>query len=273
MQRCPESGALAGRPNSPAEGCDRIRAPVQANPVIRVLRLRGVALVEHALEVATGDSDAVVPAMQMQLLALVLANDLGADAQQPAVAAGVAHRVRRVDDEILQHQSQHRARHAYGADLPQRIVGVDLEALAAGVGDDLEGLVHELGETHGLDDVLVARRMHQFVEGRLHQGWPGARSLRGRAAIPRPLRISRGIPNAGTASDRAYARIPPAWLRASEAPPRTSMSSAEAAIRSSTGAVRSRSPSFATRTASGVIALPRLCSTPFASSAKPAWKD
>src|SRR5580704_19257185 len=169
MQRRPESRAFAGRPNPAAEGRDRVRAPVQADAVVRVFRLGGVSLVEDALEVATGDADTVVLATQMQLLALVFAHDLGSQAQHPALVAGVAHGVGGVDDEILQHQPQYGAGYTHRPDLPQRLIGVDAQTLPARIRDDLQGLTHEIGETHGLDHLLVARRLHQLRECALHQ--------------------------------------------------------------------------------------------------------
>ncbi len=56
---------------------------------------------------------------QMELVLAGVADDLGRDSQYASVAAGVAHRVRRIDDEVLQHQAQYGPRDMYGADAAQ----------------------------------------------------------------------------------------------------------------------------------------------------------
>src|SRR3981189_3250902 len=132
------AGAVTDRPDAAAHGGDRIRTPVQPDAVVGVARLGGESLVENPLQIAVGDSDAVVFAMQMQLIALGVAHDLRGDPKYTLVATGLAHGVGGVDDEVLQYQPQHRAGHVHHAHAPQGVVRLDHQPLATGIGYDFE---------------------------------------------------------------------------------------------------------------------------------------
>src|SRR6478736_2422840 len=143
MHRGPMTGPIAGRPDAAAERADRVGAPVQADAMVGFRGLGGEAFFEDACEVLRGNADAIVPALQVQLLHVVLAHDFGAEAQYAALLAGIAHGVGGVDDEILQDQPQHRARHAHRPDTLERLVSVDPQALPAGVRHDFQRLRHQ----------------------------------------------------------------------------------------------------------------------------------
>src|ERR1700691_4522014 len=98
MHRCTQPRAVARRPYSPAQGAYGIGAPVQPDAVVGIARLGGKSLVKYALQVVLGYANAIVVALQMQLLAAALAHDLGGEVQYALLPAGVAHRVRGVDD-------------------------------------------------------------------------------------------------------------------------------------------------------------------------------
>src|SRR5712664_2590768 len=94
------TGAVADRPDAAAHGRDGIRTPVQPDAVVGVARLGGESLVENPLQIALSDSDAVVFAVQMQLIALGVAHDFRGDPKYTLVAPGLAHGVGGVDDEV-----------------------------------------------------------------------------------------------------------------------------------------------------------------------------
>src|ERR1700683_3454613 len=96
MHRGTASRAVAGRPDPAAECVDRVGAPVQADSVVGFGRFGGEALLEHPRQILRGDADAVVPALQVQLLTIRLAHDLCAHVQYPLLLARIAHCVRSV---------------------------------------------------------------------------------------------------------------------------------------------------------------------------------
>ena len=113
------AGSLADRPDAAAQGGNGVRTPVQTDAVIGLARLGGESLLENPLQIGARDSDAVVLAMQVQLITLGAAHDLRGDSKDALFASGLAHRVGGVDDEVLQHQSQHGAGHAHDTHAPQ----------------------------------------------------------------------------------------------------------------------------------------------------------
>src|ERR1700751_4425651 len=67
---------LARRPDSAAQGAEGVGAPVQADSVVGLAGFGRESLVEHALQVVRRNPNAVVLAMQVQLLAAGLGDDL-----------------------------------------------------------------------------------------------------------------------------------------------------------------------------------------------------
>src|ERR1017187_3515698 len=113
------AGAVADGPDAAAPGGGGISTPEKSHALVGVARLGGKSLVEYPLQIAVGDSDAVVFAMQMQLIAFGAAHDLRGDPKYTLVAPGLAYGVGGVDDEVLQHQPQHRAGHVHHTHTPQ----------------------------------------------------------------------------------------------------------------------------------------------------------
>src|SRR6266478_4887245 len=113
MHRCAPPGTLARRPDASTQRVDGVGAPVQTDTVVGFRRLGRESFFEYPLEILRGNADTVVLELQVQLLMLSLARDLGAHSQYALCLARIAHRVRGVDDEVLQDQAQHGARHTY----------------------------------------------------------------------------------------------------------------------------------------------------------------
>ena len=90
--------------------------------------------------------------------------------QHALVASGIPHGIGGIDDEVLQNQPQHGARHLHGAHFAQRLVGVHHQPLAAGIGHDFQCLRDEVRKAHRLDHMRVAGRAHEFAQRRLHDG-------------------------------------------------------------------------------------------------------
>ena len=87
---------------------------MKADAVIGLAGFGGEPLVENTLQVIGCDTHAVVLAVQVQMLAVGIPDDLGGEMQYTLIAAGVSHRVGGIDDQVLQDQAQHRARRARG---------------------------------------------------------------------------------------------------------------------------------------------------------------
>src|SRR5213079_2193414 len=98
MHRCAAPGTLARRPDPSAQRVERVGAPVQTDTMVGLRRLGRESLFEYARR----NADTVGPELQVQLLTVGLASELGAHSQYALFLARIAHRLRRVDDEVLQ---------------------------------------------------------------------------------------------------------------------------------------------------------------------------
>src|SRR5712691_3229899 len=94
-------------PDPSAQRVDGVGAPVQTDTMVGLRRLGREAFFKYPLEILRRNADTIVLELQVQLLTLSLARDLGAHSQYAPFLAGIAHRVRGVDDEVLQDQAQH----------------------------------------------------------------------------------------------------------------------------------------------------------------------
>src|SRR3981081_3463021 len=100
MHRCAAPGTLARRPDPSAQRVDGVRAPMQTDTVVGFRRLGRESFFEYPLEILRGNADTIVLELQVQLLTLSLARDLGADPQGALFLARIAHPFGGVDDEV-----------------------------------------------------------------------------------------------------------------------------------------------------------------------------
>src|SRR5437588_6035043 len=99
MHRCAAPGTLARRPDSSAQRVERVGAPVQTDTMVGLRRLGRESLFEYPRKILRRNADTVVPELQMQLLTVGLASELGAHSQYALFLARIAHRLRRVRSE------------------------------------------------------------------------------------------------------------------------------------------------------------------------------
>src|SRR5713226_6697880 len=109
MHRSAPPSTFAGRPNASTERADGVGTPVQSDAVVGLFGFGRESLFKYAPEIVANDTDAVVRAVQMQLLATRFAHDLRGAAPRTLRLPRLADRICRIDDEILQDQPQYRA--------------------------------------------------------------------------------------------------------------------------------------------------------------------
>src|SRR3982074_2239483 len=91
MHRCAAPGTLACRPDPSAQRVDGVRAPMQTDTVVGFRRLGRESFFKYPLEILRSNADTIVLELQVQLLTLSLAPDLGADPQGALFLARIPH--------------------------------------------------------------------------------------------------------------------------------------------------------------------------------------
>ena len=178
----------------------------------------------------------------------------------PFSLPGIAHGVGRVDDQVLQHQPQHRARHAHGADVRSDSSASTTRRWRQASGTISSVWLTRSGSRTDSITVFVARGAHQLAQRGLHDRRLTLDHLDVRARLGDARRHLAATEAHELREIRVAGRRRRRVLELIEGELQVLDRRIRAAARSS----------FASRTPRGVMALPRLCSTPLASSAKPA---
>ena len=258
------TGPVAGRPDAAAERVDGVGAPVQADAVVGFRGLGGEAFLEDALRGAAAAMP--TPSSRHCRCSCCTSSSRTISALRrntPLLLAGIAHGVGGVDDEVLQDQPQHRARHAHHPEAPQRLVGVDRKRCRQASGTISSDC--DTSSVRRTGSITCSLRVERICSASVVCTRVVWRVITATSSCAQAHRGGEflGRPAAGTPRGRRCVLHRPLRPAVPPRPGRHPLRAPRAAA----------PPRFARRTPIGVMALPRLCSTPLASSAKPAWKD